>query len=261
MYTHVTELTFKRARCTPAMRGVVLAAPFFIIKEKHLMDLYIYSDESGVFDYVHNDFFVFGWIIFFSKSEKENANRKYLTAERHMQNRYNSELKACIVNNKDKLKLFRSLNEYEKGSVIIKQNVVKKTCFANKKTKQRYLDYAFKIGLKRHLESLIKEGVISIDEIENIYLFQDEHSTATDGLYELRESLLNEFKYGTHNWNYRKFFPPLFPKIKNVDVQFCESKKNRLIRCADIIANRVYYCAVNNKIVEISNKVFVHRLP
>lgn len=94
-------------------------------------------------------------------------------------------------------------------------------------------------------------------ELQKQYLFQDEHSTATDGLYELRESLLNEFKYGTHNWNYRKFFPPLFPKIKNVDVQFCESKKNRLIRCADIIANRVYYCAVNNKIVELRNKVFL----
>lgn len=233
----------------------------FFCKGEVFVDLFIYSDESGVFDYVHNDYFVFGWIIFFSKTEKENANRKYLATERHMQNRYKSELKACIVSNKDKLKLFRSLNKYEKGSVVINQNHIRETCFSNKKTKQRYLDYAFKIGLKRHLEFLIKQGIISIGEIENIYLFQDEHSTATDGLYELRESLLNEFKYGTHNWNYQRFFPPLFPKIKNVDVQFCESKKIRLIRCADIVANRVYYCAVNNKINEISNKVFVHRLP
>lgn len=34
------------------------------------MDVYVYSDESGVFDSVHNDYFVFGGIIFFDKKTK-----------------------------------------------------------------------------------------------------------------------------------------------------------------------------------------------
>lgn len=36
----------------------------------------------------------------------------------------------------------------------------------------------------------------------------------TDGRYELRENLLNEFKIGTFNSNYKSFFPPIFPNLK-----------------------------------------------
>ena len=32
---------------------------FFHIRRTKTMDIYIYSDESGVFDYLHNDYFVF----------------------------------------------------------------------------------------------------------------------------------------------------------------------------------------------------------
>lgn len=46
------------------------------------MDLFIYSDESGVFDKVHNEIFVYGGLIFLSKEEKDDYNRKYLTAEK-----------------------------------------------------------------------------------------------------------------------------------------------------------------------------------
>lgn len=37
------------------------------------MNLYIYSDESGVFDNKHEKYFVFGGLIFLSKFEKDNA--------------------------------------------------------------------------------------------------------------------------------------------------------------------------------------------
>lgn len=46
------------------------------------MDLFIYSDESGVFDKVHNEIFVFGGLIFLGKEEKDVYNRKYLAAEK-----------------------------------------------------------------------------------------------------------------------------------------------------------------------------------
>ena len=45
------------------------------------MDLYIYSDESGVFDREHNDFYVFGGVIFLGKEERDIASRKYIAAE------------------------------------------------------------------------------------------------------------------------------------------------------------------------------------
>ena len=45
------------------------------------MDLFIYSDESGVFDKEHNEIFVFGGLIFLGKEEKDNYARKYIAAE------------------------------------------------------------------------------------------------------------------------------------------------------------------------------------
>lgn len=35
------------------------------------MNIYIYSDESGVFDKEHNDYFVFGGLIFWEQKTKK----------------------------------------------------------------------------------------------------------------------------------------------------------------------------------------------
>ncbi len=72
------------------------------------MNLYIYTDESGVFDYVHNDYFVYGGIIFLSKEEKDIAVRKYLHVERIVKNKEiyidNPEIKGNSIFPKDKKK-------------------------------------------------------------------------------------------------------------------------------------------------------------
>ena len=46
------------------------------------MNIFVYSDESGVLDKAHNDIFVFGGIVFLSKDERDIAARKYSAAER-----------------------------------------------------------------------------------------------------------------------------------------------------------------------------------
>ena len=50
------------------------------------MQLYVYSDESGVFDKIHNDIFVFGGLIFLDKENKDIFARRYLKAERDIRN-------------------------------------------------------------------------------------------------------------------------------------------------------------------------------
>ena len=125
------------------------------------------------------------------------------------------------------------------------------------------MDYAYKIGLKNALQNLISKKVINKNEVKNIYVFCDEHNTATNGLYELREGLLQEFKFGTFNGNYKVFFKPLFEKIDTVNVRYLPSEKNPLIRASDIIANRIYFhCTKNefNKIKKVEN-LFIKYLP
>ena len=61
LYTRVIELTFKRYVIS-SMGEAAFGRLFAYIGV--FMDIFIYSDESGVFDQKHNKFFVFAGILF-----------------------------------------------------------------------------------------------------------------------------------------------------------------------------------------------------
>lgn len=232
------------------------------------MDIFVYSDESGVLDKMHNSVFVFGGIVLLSRDEKNVASRKYRVAERAVRDagKYGGiEIKASTIEAREKRKLYRSLNNFYKFGVVVDQQTVQDEIMKDKKSKQRYLDYVFKIGVKRLLEELIRRGNITQETVENIYFFVDEHSTSTNGLYELRESLEEEFKREMFSRDFSKFFPPLFPEIRNVSLTFCNSANVILVRAADIIANRIYHDAITGKCRNNfdgeANKLFVTMLP
>lgn len=207
------------------------------------MDVYVYSDESGVFDKKHNDIYVFGGLILLGKDSKDEWSRRYIAAEKAIRSNYEekAELKASYVRNKDKYKLFRSLNGCYKFGVVIQQQRVLDRIYKSKKDKQRYLDYAYKIGLKRALEALIRDGLVSDKDVKNLRVYVDEHTTATNGRYELREGLEQEFKNGTYNYNYGTFYEPLFGGLQSVQLTFCNSATTTLVRAADHVANRIYH--------------------
>lgn len=216
------------------------------------MDIFVYSDESGVFDVNHNDIFIFGGLILLGKDQKDDCSRMYSHAEKVLRSNKNVdkdyELKATKLENSEKSQLFRSMNKFFKFGVIIKQKLLHEKIFANKKTKQRYLDYAYKIALKKALKSLVDSGLLDVNQVDNIYVYVDEHTTATDGRYELREAIEQEFKFGTFNQDYGTFYKPLFPDVKSVQLQYCDSSTVRLVRAADIIANRLFHLAVTNSV-------------
>ena len=137
------------------------------------MNIYVYSDESGVLDKAHNRIFVFGGLVFLSKDEKDVAARKYSVAEKTVRKigRYGAgaEIKASTISADHKRKLYRSLNGFYKFGVIVEQSRVMDSIMADKKSKQRYLDYVFKIGVKRLLQELIKREVIKPDDVQNMF--------------------------------------------------------------------------------------------
>lgn len=230
------------------------------------MEIYIYSDESGVFDKAHNRYFVFGGILFLSKEDRDVCARKYIKAENDVKESVqlakNQEAKAAVIDNKHKNKLFRALNNQYRFGVIVDQQKVLDRIFASKKDKQRYQDYAYKIAVKRLLEKLIREGIIIPEEVETLTFYVDEHTTATNGCYELREGLEQEFKSGTYNYQFSKFFPPIFSTLKSLNLQYCNSGKKVLIRAADIVANKIFYLARTQEgYTANEDDFFVIRLP
>ena len=78
------------------------------------MNIFVYTDESGVFDKKHEDIYVFGGVIFLDANSKDDAGRKYIGAEKKLRRNHRKyekgELKACRLSNKHKSSLFRSLN-------------------------------------------------------------------------------------------------------------------------------------------------------
>lgn len=232
------------------------------------MNIFVYSDESGVFDKAHNEKFVFGGLVFLDKQSKDVCCRQYLNAEKAIYScgliKSGTEIKAARISNSQKNKLYRSLNSYYKFGIVIDERIVLERIFNSKKDKQRYLDYAYKIGVKRTLEQMITQGLINADEVNNMYFFVDEHTTATNGKYELREALEQELKNGTYNWNYNTFYKPLFPKINAIDLQFCNSAAVTLVRAADIIANKVYYISLNGNDFSFetgNRRMYITKLP
>lgn len=232
------------------------------------MNLYIYTDESGVFDKKHNDFFVFGGVLYLSKEDRDIGSRKYIHIERtiYQNNNYNGELKACKISNKHKGKIFRSLNDTIRFGVIVNQNKVYDDIFNDKKSKQRYLDYAYKMMIKKTLQKLDELKIINLDKIINIYIYCDEHTTATNGIYELEEGINQELKTGTYNYTWTKFYPPICKNLNNIILGFYDSKNKTLIRAADIVANRIYSTILckdkkNNSLKKLSKNVTLIYLP
>ena len=84
------------------------------IHNVHLLLYYAHHYIYVLFQF-HQDLFVYGGLIFLSKEEKDDYNRKYLTAEKAIRcGKYSlsEELKACKISNKEKGKLYRSLNKF-----------------------------------------------------------------------------------------------------------------------------------------------------
>lgn len=229
------------------------------------MTLFVYADESGVFDVAHNIFFVFGGVIVRSKQKRDIEARKYRSVERSLGanagRTKNGELKATTLSNRDKYRIYRSLGGMTRFAVVVQQDKVLAHIFNNKKSKQRFLDFVFKVGLKAALVRCIERGLVPSDYDGRVSVRMDEHTTATDGRYELRESLEQEFRFGTYNYTWSKHFPPLFPSLRDVTVEMRDSASDPLIRAADIVANRVYHHATQGTLDGIQDGVIIAHWP
>lgn len=233
------------------------------------MNIYVYSDESGVFDKAHNDYYIFGGVICLGKAEKDKWARVYNKVEKDIRNTLcvgrNAELKANALSAKHKDSIYRALNDCYKFGAVIDQHCVHDRIFLDKKSKQRYLDYAYKIAVKNALQRMIELKILNPNDVENICFSVDEHTTATNGKYELREALEQELKIGTINYQYNYFYEPVFPHMGSVELKFCDSATVRLVRAADIVANHFYYIATKkncNYTYDIDNRrSFIKMLP
>ncbi|WP_322960175.1 DUF3800 domain-containing protein [Mycoplasmopsis cynos] len=213
------------------------------------MHLYIYCDESGVFDKNHNNFYVISGYIFLNQSEISKAVAKYDSIEKDIRKikkiPNEQEIKASFLRRdfKSKRRLLNSLNNYTKFAIIIKLQEVIEEIYNHKRDKQRFQDYAFSRGIKEVLLKLKNNKILNLDEIENITVNFDNRPIASSGKYDLKTSLLKELHDGKFNINWDWFIPGILKNLKNIKLNYLNSKNNYLIRASDIVANSVWHKA------------------
>lgn len=231
-------------------RPLALTVPALL---RGMMKLYVYADESGTFDQAHNDLFVYGGLIAPGREAKEGLERRYRALEDSIRATSptlgeGDEAKASSLAMPERKRLYRLVegSPCRQFGVVVDQRRLRPSVFADKRSRQRYLDWALKMAVKWAVLSLVADGTVEKSAVSKIDVFVDEHSSSTAGKYNLSASINEELRYGMYDS--RGFFhEPLFsPSLPEVRVRYLDSSSVTLIRAADVTANWIY-CAERDR--------------
>lgn len=208
-----------------------------------MQEVFFFFDDSGVFHKNEpSGYFVYAGYVFTDRKTIEDAKRKYINANKKIKNKLNrmDELKAANLQGIHKRSLFNVLKEYDKISAVVKLSEIYDYIIDNKKSICRYKDYILKRCVKQKLKQLISENKISSEKDIRISINIDEQLTATNGYYDLRDSIKEEMQFGIENFNYGIVHTKLFNSNVEVIIKYCDSSKNYMIQASDILANRIW---------------------
>ncbi|WP_143013215.1 DUF3800 domain-containing protein [Parafannyhessea umbonata] len=217
------------------------------------MKLYVHADESGTFDKVHNDLFVYGGLVVPDTSVKAELERRYIAVENDIKTHSerlgcDDEAKACHLSMRERKRLYQVIetSPCQQFGTIVRQDRLQDSTFSSKRTKQRCLDWALKMGIKKCVCAMLSAGSIDKRDVKKMDVYVDEHSSSTDGKYNLSESINEEFRVGMYD-NSGWYHAPVFSlNLPVINVRYLDSKKVSLIRAADITANWIF-CAERDR--------------
>ncbi|MCR5236427.1 MAG: DUF3800 domain-containing protein [Lachnospiraceae bacterium] len=215
-----------------------------------MQEVIFFFDDSGV---MHKNapggYFVYAGYVFTSREELNHARRKYINANKKLKESLgrSDELKAANLKPRHKRALYEAVKEYASVSVIVDLSRVYDYILKDKKSICRYKDYVLKRCVKNRLKRLIANGDINKDEDIEIHIYIDEQLTATNGYYDLRDSIREELQYGIVNFNYGITHPHVFDSNVIVNIEYCDSSRNYMIQASDILANRIWSSYVKDK--------------
>jgi hypothetical protein len=204
-------------------------------------EIFIYLDDSGVLHRNSKEqFFVYAGYIFLSKKDKDRALAKYRHAAKVLQGDSNNEMKAHILSKANKRSLLSQLSDCESFSCVVDKKRIYDLILDNKKSIHRYKDYCIKRAAKAKISELINRKLIDPYQPTALRFFIDNQHTSTDGIYNLGESIKEEFCNGIANFDYGSKHSPLFYNYLEIHTKFCDSKTHYLVQASDILANCIF---------------------
>ena len=215
-----------------------------------MQQIYFFIDDSGQLHKNYNsNYFVYAGYVFLNNKQKDSAKRKYKALNKKIAKTEKriTELKGCNLSKENKRALYNVLREYNSFYLMVDVDRIYEPLKTKKESIVRYKDYALKRIIKKVLENLIQDKAINEYEDIIINISIDQQLTATDGIYSLAESILEELKHGILNYNYGTLIKPILFSNVIVNVNYCDSKHNYLIQASDILANRIFTSYRDNK--------------
>lgn len=206
-------------------------------------EVIFFFDDSGVLHkHEPSGYFVYAGYVFTDRKSLEKARRQYIHANKILKTALGrtDELKAATLENKHRRSLFKSVEKYDSVSVVVNISRVYNHILSDKKSICRYKDYVLKRCVKNKLQTLINTDTISPNEDILISIYIDEQLTATNGYYDLRDSIKEELQHGIANFDYGIRHSRLFNANVTVQIYYCDSSANYMIQASDILANRIW---------------------
>lgn len=215
-----------------------------------MQEIIFFFDDSGVLHKKEaSGYFVYAGYVFTDREELLSAKRKYVNANKQLKEKLGrkDELKAAKLEAKHRRSLLNCVKQFDSVAVAVNIKKVYDYILADKKSICRYKDYIIKRCVKNKLKRLIANGRIRSDADIAISIYMDEQLTATNGYYDLRDSIREELKYGIVNFDYGTRHESLFEQNVVVNIFYCDSSKNYMIQASDILANRIWTSFKCNK--------------
>ena len=214
-----------------------------------MKQIYFFLDDSGTLHKHDNSgFFVYAGYVFVGDTDKENAKRQYrkLCEDIKDVNEYPGELKACFLKNKHKRALVKVLSMYESISCSVDISRVHQNILSEKLSRFRYKDYIIKRLVKAKINDLIHRKIISAHDDIELFINIDEQHTATNGWYDLKNSIKEELVNGISNFDYGRTYAPILHGNLTLQIHYCDSKNNYLIQASDIVANYIWHSCIGD---------------
>ena len=220
-----------------------------MVGSENLKQIYFFLDDSGV---LHKNeksgFFVYAGYVFVGNDTKDSAKRQYKELCRNIKeaNGYHGELKSCFLENKHRRALVKVLSMYDSISCSVNISRVYQKILSEKLARFIYKYYIIKILVKEKINDLINRKIISAHDDIKLFINIDEQHTATNGWYNLKNSIEEELLNGISNFDYGRTYPPILHGNLTLEIQYCDSKNNYLIQASDMIANYIWHSCIGD---------------
>lgn len=228
------------------------------MEQEKLQTVYINIDDSGKL--VNSEkVAIYAGLVFISKKEKDKFITQYRSIVKDIKCKYCKEnISSCTKNtacpelkhNMLKPKHIRQLINYVKRYSILCCVINNDKVYSNIKndtaSRGRFLDYALKLLVKQTIKGLIKENAINPNVPTKLVINIDEQTTKTNGYYNLRDSIMEELKYGIYNFNYATKHLPIINAELDIKICYQKSEKSYLIQAADLVAGNIRRIYLNN---------------